>query len=204
GAALAAAAGPGRRPAERAAGPADSLPGDPDWAGVSRYVDARERIVDASPGALWRVIEAIGGDTGWYSAPPAWTVRGWLDRLFGGAGGRRGRPHPTCLARGDAVDFWRVDALERGRLLRLRAELRLPGDAWLELWVDRDEEGRTRYRQRALFLPRGLLGHAYWRAISPFHAWVFGGMVRTIASRAEAESGAGRPLSSLRPARERM
>ncbi|MDT0318056.1 SDR family oxidoreductase [Streptomyces millisiae] len=175
---------------DQAALPADSLRADPDWAGASRYVDERSTPVDASPEALWRVVEAVGGDTGWYSAPLAWTVRGWLDRLFGGAGGRRGRPHPTRLERGDPVDFWRVEALDRGRLLRLRAELRLPGDAWLELRVERDDEGRTRYRQRAVFRPRGLLGHAYWWAISPFHAWVFGGMTRTIAERAGAESGA--------------
>ncbi|MFI6655039.1 SDR family oxidoreductase [Streptomyces sp. NPDC050523] len=161
--------------------PSDPLPTDPDWAGGSLYTDVRELPVDASRGALWRVIEGIGGENGWYSCPLAWAVRGRLDRLVGGVGLRRGRRDATHLRVGDSLDFWRVEEIEPGRLLRLRAEMRLPGLAWLEMYAEEDDNGRTRYRQRALFHPHGLLGHAYWWSVSPFHAVVFGGMARNIA-----------------------
>jgi uncharacterized protein YbjT (DUF2867 family) len=161
--------------------PSDPLPTDPDWAGGSLYTDERELPVDASRGALWRVIEGIGGENGWYSCPLAWAVRGRLDRLVGGVGLRRGRRDATHLRVGDSLDFWRVEEIEPGRLLRLRAEMRLPGLAWLEMYAEDDGSGRTRYRQRALFHPHGLLGHAYWWSVSPFHAVVFGGMARNIA-----------------------
>ncbi|MCM2387042.1 SDR family oxidoreductase [Streptomyces albipurpureus] len=164
--------------------PSDPLPTDPDWAGGSLYTDRRELLVDASPEALWRVIEGIGGDNGWYSFPLAWAVRGWLDRFVGGVGLRRGRRDAQRLRVGDSLDFWRVEEIEPGRLLRLRAEMRLPGLAWLEMRADQDDQGRTRYRQRALFAPRGLLGHAYWWSVSPFHSVVFGGMARNIAQAA--------------------
>ncbi|MEE1756644.1 SDR family oxidoreductase [Streptomyces sp. SP18CS02] len=168
--------------------PSDPLPTDPDWAGGSLYTDRRQLSVDATPQALWRVIEGIGGDNGWYSFPPAWAVRGWLDRLSGGVGLRRGRRDAHRLRVGDSLDFWRVEEIEPGRLLRLRAEMRLPGLAWLEMYAERDRAGRTRYRQRALFHPHGLLGHAYWWSVSPFHAVVFGGMARNIARAAARES----------------
>jgi len=168
--------------------PSDPLPTDPDWAGGSLYTDWRELTVDASRDALWRVIEGIGGDNGWYSFPLAWAVRGRLDRLFGGVGLRRGRRDAARLRVGDSLDFWRVEEIEPGRLLRLRAEMRLPGLAWLEMYVETDDttggEGRTRYRQRTLFHPHGLLGHLYWWSVSPFHAVVFGGMARNIAKAA--------------------
>ncbi|MGW2822832.1 SDR family oxidoreductase [Streptomyces sp. NPDC001443] len=166
--------------------PSDPLPTDPDWAGGSLYTDEREQPVEASCAALWRVIEGIGGENGWYSFPLAWAVRGWLDRLAGGVGLRRGRRDAARLRVGDSLDFWRVEEIQPGRLLRLRAEMRLPGLAWLEMYVDADGDGRTRYRQRALFHPRGLLGQAYWWSVSPFHAVVFGGMARNIARAAEA------------------
>ncbi|MFI6639003.1 SDR family oxidoreductase [Streptomyces sp. NPDC050504] len=163
--------------------PSDPLPTDPDWAGGSLYEDERRRTVDASGADLWKVVEGIGGDNGWYSFPLAWAVRGWLDRFVGGVGLRRGRRDAQRLRVGDSLDFWRVEEIEPGRLLRLRAEMRLPGLAWLEMYVE-EAEGRTRYRQRALFHPRGLLGHAYWWSVSPFHAVVFGGMARNIARAA--------------------
>ncbi|GGV08665.1 NAD(P)-dependent oxidoreductase [Streptomyces litmocidini] len=166
----------------------DPLPTDPDWAGGSLYTDERSRTVDSSPESLWRVIEGVGGENGWYSFPLAWAVRGWADRLVGGVGLRRGRRDAARLRVGDALDFWRVEEIDRGRLLRLRAEMRLPGLAWLEMAVDRDEQGRTSYRQRALFHPRGLAGQAYWWSVAPFHAVVFGGMARNIARTAETES----------------
>jgi uncharacterized protein YbjT (DUF2867 family) len=177
--------------------PSDPLPSDPGWAGGSLYTDRRQARVDASPQDLWRVVEGIGGEHGWYSLGVAWTARGLLDRLFGGVGLRRGRRDAHRLRVGDSLDFWRVEEVERGRLLRLRAEMRLPGLAWLEMSVDRDEEGRTRYRQRAVFHPRGLLGHAYWWAVAPFHAVVFGGMARNIA-RAAARSAATSPAGAGR------
>jgi uncharacterized protein YbjT (DUF2867 family) len=165
--------------------PSDPLPSDPEWAGGSLYVDERTSVVDAPPEALWRVIEGIGGTNGWYSFDAAWAVRGVMDRLVGGVGLRRGRRDPVHLRPGDALDFWRVEAIVPGELLRLRAEMKLPGLAWLELHVGRDENGRTSYRQRAIFQPHGLTGHAYWRSISPFHGIVFGGMLRNITAAAE-------------------
>ena len=175
--------------------PSDPLPTDPSWAGGSLYVDARTSVVHASPAALWRVIEGIGGESGGYSFPAAWAVRGLLDRLAGGVGLRRGRRDPRHLLVGDALDFWRVEAIEPGVLLRLRAEMKLPGLAWLELSVGQDYDGLTTYSQRAIFRPRGLAGHAYWRSISPFHGVVFGGMLQNITAAAERAGRAGdKPL----------
>ncbi|NLU76811.1 SDR family oxidoreductase [Micromonospora sp. HNM0581] len=172
--------------------PAEPLPSDPDWSGGTAHTDLREQTVDASPEALWRMIEGVGGENGWYSFPLAWSVRGWLDRLVGGVGLRRGRRHPNQLRVGEALDFWRVEEIVPGELLRLRAEMRLPGRAWLEMRVRQDDDGRVSYRQRAVFLPRGLAGHAYWFAVTPFHALVFGGMARNIAAGAE-RTGASEP-----------
>jgi uncharacterized protein YbjT (DUF2867 family) len=164
--------------------PSDPLPTDPDWAGGTLYVDERVRTTTASSAAVWDVVEGIGGDAGWYSFPLAWRVRGWLDRMVGGVGLRRGRRDPRRLYVGDALDFWRVEEREPGRLLRLRAEMRLPGLAWLEFHVEHTAEG-TLLRQRATFAPRGLAGHLYWWAIAAFHGVVFGGMVRGIVRAAE-------------------
>lgn len=172
--------------------PSDPLPTDPDWSGGTLYRDRRGLVVDAPPDALWRVIEGIGGNNGWYSFPLAWAVRGLLDRLVGGVGLRRGRRDAQRLRVGDSLDFWRVEEIDPGRLLRLRAEMRLPGSAWLEMRVATGEDGRTRYRQRALFHPHGLLGHAYWWGVSPFHTVVFGGMARNIA-RAAVENAREEP-----------
>ncbi|HEX5201691.1 SDR family oxidoreductase [Paractinoplanes rhizophilus] len=165
---------------------AEPLPSDPDWSGGSVYVDERSRPVDAPVEALWRVIEGVGGDHGWYSFPLAWSVRGWLDRLAGGVGLRRGRRDRDRLRVGEALDWWRVEEIVPGSLLRLRAEMRVPGRAWLEMSAVPDGEGRSVYRQRAVFLPRGLAGHAYWASVLPFHGIVFSGMARNIADRASA------------------
>ncbi|GAA0601650.1 SDR family oxidoreductase [Kribbella sandramycini] len=166
--------------------PSDPLPGDPDWSGGSLYVDERESVVATTPERLWQIIEGIGGRRGWYSWRLGWWTRGVLDRVVGGPGLRRGRRHPDTLSVGDPLDWWRVETLERGHLLRLRAEMRLPGEAWLELHCGTDSAGRTLFRQRALFHPRGLPGELYWAAIRPFHDVVFGGMQRNIAHAAEA------------------
>jgi uncharacterized protein YbjT (DUF2867 family) len=171
--------------ASTAGAPSTPLPSDPDWAGGTLYVDERQRQVQATPQALWRVIEGIGGDRGWYSFPLGWSVRGLIDRFSGGPGLRRGRRDPDDLLVGDSVDFWRVEELENGRFLRLRAEMRLPGLAWLELEVGHTDSGGTTFRQRALFHPHGAAGHAYWAAVYPFHGLVFGSMQRNIARAAE-------------------
>ncbi len=163
----------------------DPLPTDPAWAGGSLYVDDRASVVDATPEQLWTVIRGIGGVNGWYSWSLGWKVRGILDRVAGGPGLNRGRANPDRLAVGDALDWWRVEELEEQRLLRLRAEMRVPGEAWLDLTVETDG-GQTRFRQKAVFRPRGLQGLLYWQAIKPFHGIVFGGMQRNVAKAAEA------------------
>jgi uncharacterized protein YbjT (DUF2867 family) len=165
---------------------AEPLSSDPDWSGGSMYVDERCREVAAPAADLWRVIEGVGGDNGWYSFPLAWAVRGWLDRLVGGVGLRRGRRDRHRLRIGEALDWWRVEELVPGRLLRLRAEMRVPGRAWLEMSAEPDGAGASVYRQRAVFLPRGLAGHAYWASVLPFHGIVFSGMARNIARGAES------------------
>ncbi len=136
--------------------PSDPMPTDPDWAQGTLYVDERSRRVDAPAGVLWGVIEGIGGTSGWYSWSWAWTVRGWIDRLFGGPGLRRGRRSPTDLRLGDALDFWRVEDIVDGELLRLRAEMRVPGRAWLDLGIIHDDDDGTLFHQRAVFAPKGL------------------------------------------------
>ena len=168
--------------------PSDPLPTDPDWAGGSLYTDERESEVQASPEQLWAVIEGVGGDNGWYSFPFAWEIRGVWDRLMGGVGLRRGRRDPRHLMIGEPVDFWRVEEIIPGQLLRLRAEMKLPGLAWLELEVRTSANGATLYHQRALFHPRGLAGHSYWWSVSIFHVFVFGAMVRNIAEAARSVS----------------
>lgn len=165
--------------------PSEPLPTDPDWSGGSVYTDERVRHTHASPERLWEVVEGIGGERGWYSFPLAWAIRGWLDRMAGGVGLRRGRRDPHKLNVGEALDFWRVEEVERGRLLRLRAEMKVPGKAWLELRVAGNGGHGSTYRQRAVFVPKGLAGHLYWAVVWPFHGVVFGGMVRNIANEAE-------------------
>jgi uncharacterized protein YbjT (DUF2867 family) len=172
--------------AATAGAPAEGLPTDPDWAGGSLYKDERTREVNATPEHLWSVIEGIGGRNGWYSWALGWWVRGVLDRMVGGPGLRRGRRNPRDLVVGDVVDFWRVEDTDDATFLRLRAEMKLPGLAWLEMKVGSTEGGTTTFYHRALFAPKGLLGHLYWWAIFPFHGIVFGSMQRNVAQAAEA------------------
>lgn len=164
--------------------PSDPMPTDPDWSGGTVYRDDREVPFDGTVEEVWRAVEGIGGDRGWYSFPLAWAVRGLLDRLAGGVGLRRGRRDPDELRVGEPVDFWRVEALERPRLLRLRAEMKLPGTAWLEFSIS-DDGDRPVLHQRALFIPRGLAGHLYWWAVAPFHGVVFGSMIANLAAAAQ-------------------
>ncbi|MBU6348490.1 MAG: DUF2867 domain-containing protein, partial [Actinomycetales bacterium] len=164
--------------------PSDPLPTDPEWAGGSLYTDEREVASGASANALWQVIERIGGENGWYSFPLAWETRGLLDRIFGGPGLRRGRRNPNYLFAGETVDFWRVEECDRGHLLRLRAEMKMPGLAWLELEVKPQPDGSANYHQRAIYHPKGLAGHIYWWSVWPFHGIVFGSMVKNISQAA--------------------
>lgn len=168
--------------------PSEPLPGDPDWAGGSLYTDVREVDTDASPQALWEAVECIGGQNGWYSSNVLWETRGLIDRAVGGVGLRRGRRDPRHLMVGEVVDFWRVEERLPPRLLRLRAEMKMPGRAWLEFTVHPREGGGSRLVQRAVYWPKGLAGHAYWWSVAPFHAFVFPPMAQHIVERAEANS----------------
>jgi len=144
--------------------------------------DSRTIHVTASPEDAFTWISRIGGTTGWHYANWLWQVRGLLDRLFGGVGLRRGRRDPDSLRVGDTVDFWRVEAIEPNHRLRLAAEMKLPGQAWLEFEVTGDSTGSV-IRQTAAFDPKGLLGRAYWYSVFPLHRFVFGGMLRRIAAK---------------------
>jgi uncharacterized protein YbjT (DUF2867 family) len=157
------------------------------WGGVrfgNRLVDSRTARVAVPPSAAFVPIERIGGRTGWYYANWLWRLRGWLDLLVGGVGLRRGRRDPERLAIGATVDCWRVDDFEPGQRLRLAAEMKLPGRAWLEFEVT-GEDGGSLIRQTALFDPVGLLGLAYWYLVYPLHQLVFAGMLRGIARAAQ-------------------
>ncbi len=165
------------------------------WGGVrfgSRLVDSRTVEVALPPRAAFAPIQRIGGATGWYYGTWLWRIRGFLDRLVGGVGLRRGRRDPVDLRVGEALDFWRVEQFEPDRLLRLQAEMKVPGRAWLEFEVRGDEQKST-IRQTALFDPVGLFGLAYWYALYPLHELVFAGMLRNIARAAEKRKGDAPP-----------
>ena len=148
-------------------------------------VERRRLAVSAPAAEVYRVCAGIGAARGWYFANWAWSLRGMLDRLLGGAGLRRGRRHPDELRAGDALDFWRVEAVEPDRRVRLRSEMKLPGDAWLQFEILEGQDGSTWLDQAAMFAPKGLMGLLYWYALYPIHAWIFLGMIRAIARRAE-------------------
>ena len=149
-------------------------------------IERRRRRVATPPRNVYRVFTGIGAARGWYFANWAWQLRGMLDRLLGGAGLRRGRRHPDDLRIGDALDFWRVEALEPDRSTRLRAEMKLPGSAWLQFEAREAEDGTAELEQTALFNPTGLARLVYWYALYPFHAWIFGGLINSIAGRARS------------------
>ena len=167
-------------------------------------MDRRQRLVHAPPARVFAEAKRIGGTNGWLYANPLWKLRGLLDQLVGGPGLQRGRRQQGDIREGEALDFWRVEAVEPGRLLRLRAEMKLPGRAWLEFLIEPDEtktpEGvsQTRLTQTAYYEPKGLLGLAYWYALVPVHPSIFEGMIRRLADRAQAaqrraETGPGEP-----------
>jgi uncharacterized protein YbjT (DUF2867 family) len=168
----------------------------PSWGGVrfgTRLVDYRTLSVSASPAAAFAPIRRIGGTNGWYFAGVLWWLRGFLDVLVGGVGMRRSRRNTETLTVGDALDFWRVEAFEPDRRLRLVAEMKLPGRAWLQFEVEPisappDSQG-SNIHQTAIFDPAGLGGLVYWYALYSVHRWIFAGMLRAIAARAELKPG---------------
>ena len=151
----------------------------------SRLIDARHVEVPCSPAQAFAPIRRIGGDRGWYHANLLWQLRGFLDLLLGGPGLRRGRRDPEQVLPGDTLDFWRVEAVEPDHLLRLAAEMRVPGRAWLQFEVQ--PHGPTSIiHQTAMFDPVGLFGQLYWYALWPLHQFVFAGMLRALAGKAQA------------------
>jgi uncharacterized protein YbjT (DUF2867 family) len=166
------------------------------WGGVrfgSRLVDSRVAQVPVPPTAAFAPIRRIGGTTGWYYANWLWRLRGFLDLLFGGVGVRRGRPDPERLRVGDTLDWWRVEAFEPDRRLRLWAEMKLPGRAWLEFEVEGQAHSST-IRQTAIFDPVGLSGLAYWYLMYPLHQLIFAGMLRGIVRAGLREEKQRQPL----------
>jgi len=165
--------------------PASPMPQDPDWAGGTIYENTQEVDTTATPEALFATVSGIGGERGWYAANVLWTLRGWLDKLIGGVGMRRGRRHPDDLRVGDALDFFRVEAYEPSSLLRLRAEMKVPGGAWLEWRVTTEDDGRTRLRQLARFTPRGVAGRLYWWVLLPIHRVIWKQLAERLVASAE-------------------
>jgi uncharacterized protein YbjT (DUF2867 family) len=162
-------------------------PWDPDWAGGTVYEDCRTMTVDASASDVQRLVRGLGGERGWYGFGPLWAIRGALDKLVGGVGLRRGRRHPDDIAIGEALDFWRVDALD-DNLFRLHAEMKVPGDAWIEWRTSPAVDGEaTVVTQRARFVPRGIFGRAYWWVLVPFHAVLFPAMLHRMMGAVEQQ-----------------
>ena len=164
---------------------------DPDWAGGTIFKDDRRMLVKCAADKLWPSVIGIGGKTGWYYADWLWHLRGLMDRLIGGPGLGRGRRDPDEVQVGDALDFWRVLAVDPGHRLKLVAEMKLPGEAVLELVLTECADGTTEVRQCARYKPRGLLGLLYWYSVMPFHNLVFVGMLKGIAKASAAEIVSG-------------
>jgi len=146
----------------------------------------RQRMAAASPLDVFRVFSSLGGEKGWFYMDWVWRFRAWLDRLAGGVGRLRGRRNPQDVRPGDVVDFWRVEKVEEGRLLRLRAEMRMFGLGWLEFLATPLEGGKTRLLLTAYYLPQGFLGILYWHFLEPIHAAIFSGLIRAICRKAES------------------
>lgn len=148
-------------------------------------IERRQRLVNAPPSAVFRAFTNLGGANGWLYFNWAWRLRGVIDRMVGGVGLRRGRRHPHEVRVGDALDFWRVEAVEPDQLLRLRAEMKVPGSAWLQLKTEARGEQQSQLIQTAFFAPRGLFGWLYWYGLYPIHKLIFSGLIRELARRAE-------------------
>jgi len=164
------------------------------WGGVrrgTRIVESHVVAVETTPDRAFEPIRTIGGKNGWYAGDGLWMLRGFLDLLAGGVGMRRGRRDPEQLHPGDALDCWRVEAVEPDRLLRLVAEMKVPGRAWLQFEVTPVPNGRSEIRQTAIFDPAGLGGLLYWYALYPLHAYIFRGMLVGIAQRAIDQNASG-------------
>jgi len=181
---------------DAASSPAEPLPTDPEWAGAKLQFDERSLASRASAADVFWAFSRIGGEVGYYSTEWAWQLRGIADSLIGGVGLRRGRRHPEQLRLGEAVDFWRVAAIEPDRRLQLHAEMKVPGEAWLEFEVEPTDTG-SRLRQKASFFPRGLLGRLYWLVLTPFHGPIFGQMARGVVAAAEERSAARSSTESI-------
>jgi Protein of unknown function (DUF2867) len=172
--------------------PSRPLPTDPHWAGGSLHEQESEHCVRADAETLWQIIESIGTEHGWSAAPPAWALRGWIGQLAGAVGtDRESRPEHR-LHSGEALDWWRVEHIDRPHLLRLRADIPLPGRLWLELSVRDDGDVGCCYRQRTVFQPYGLAGEAFWKASRLFRDAVFGGIARDVTSAAEKRAACDR------------
>ncbi len=147
--------------------------------------ERRTLLLDLPADSVFRAYTGIGGTRGWLYMDWAWALRGWMDKLVGGVGIRRGRRHPDDIRAGESLDFWRVEAVEPNRLMRLRAEMKVPGKAWLQFESMPQEDGKTLFTEAAYFAPRGFWGFLYWYAMWPFHAFLFNGLIRRLASRAK-------------------
>lgn len=164
--------------------PAQPLPSDPEYASGTVLSDVRRMDSCATAEDLYWAFARVGGATGYYSAQWAWQIRGLIDQVLGGAGLRRGRRHPEEVRQGEPLDFWRVVDVRPNRHLTLKAEMKVPGEAWLE-WDIEEHDNRYTLVQRATFVPRGLFGRVYWYVLLPFHGFVFPQMARGIVSAAE-------------------
>ena len=147
------------------------------------FIETRQVLLDLPPETVFRSYAGIGGERGWLYMDWAWGMRGWMDKAVGGVGIRRGRKHPDEILTGESLDFWRVEEMEPNRLLRLRAEMKLPGKAWLE-FKSEPQDGKTLFTVTAFFAPYGLFGLLYWYAMWLPHRFIFDGLTRQLASRA--------------------
>ncbi len=147
-------------------------------------LERRTLALDVTPSAVFRAYTGVGGSRGWLYMDWAWAFRGWIDKALGGVGIRRGRRHPDEIRPGESLDFWRVEAVEEDRLMRLRAEMIVPGKAWLQFESAPQGDGKTLLTETAYFAPKGFWGFVYWYAMWPFHAFLFNGLIRRIAARA--------------------
>jgi hypothetical protein len=148
-------------------------------------LERRQLTVRALPKTVYRIFTGIGGERGWFYANWTWRLRGLLDRMIGGVGLRRGRRHPNEVRVGDALDFWRAEVVDPGHLIRLQAEMKVPGLAWLQFEARPQKDGQTQLFQTAFFAPKGLWGLLYWYILYPIHKLIFSGMIRRIGERAE-------------------